>query len=359
MKEKYILILLILIFVSCEKHETDKIIYSLKTEGVFICNEGNYLSANASLSYLDVDDAEIFPTIFRTATGFPLGDIAQSMVILDTVGYIVLNNSGKIYGMNTNTFEYTGKISELNSPRYIQIIDRTKMYVTSLYSKEITIINPTTYEITGSIYTDKTTEQICQYDDYVFVTNWSFNNTIQRIDCVTDELLDAVEVPKQPNSIVLDKDDKLWVLCDGGFEGSSYGQDTAALCRMDPSTLDIEQMFTFPSLNESPSRLTINSTKDTLYFLVGNWNATSTPREGVHAISIYAISIPEKPLIPEYSRNLYGLAADPEKAVLYVSDAIDYLQNGWIYRYTSSGAVIDSFRTGIAPSYFCFKTIEN
>ena len=45
-----------------------------------------------------------------------------------------------------------------------------------------------------------------------------------------------------------------------------------------------------------------------------------------------------------------------ERAVaLSASDAVDYVQDGTVYRYTRAGVFVDSFRVGITPGAFCFK----
>ena len=51
----------------------------------------------------------------------------------------------------------------------------------------------------------------------------------------------------------------------------------------------------------------------------------------------------------------YALDVDPVSSEIYVADAIDFIQRGMVYRFTSSGKAIDSFQTGIGPGSFCFK----
>lgn len=354
---KYLItFILLVLLISCEKDEFETKKFNLVTSGVFICNEGNYMSSNASLSYLDAESNTINNNLFFSANGYPLGDVAQSMAIIDSVGYVVINNSGKIYAININTFKYLGVIEGLQSPRNILVINKNKAYVSSLYSKEIAIIDPENLQITGSINAGKTTEQMVLWNGNVFVTNWSYNKTIQKIDPVTDEIIAEAMVAKQPNSLVVDKNNKLWVLCDGGYEGSSYGQDTAALCRLDAESLDLEKTIRFPKLSDSPSRLTINSSGDTLFFINGNWEMSNAEYEGVYVLPVMDESLLQRPLIAQNGRNFYGLAYDPAKQLLYVSDVIDYMQRGWVYRYKTSGEKIDSFQAGITPGYFCFKT---
>ncbi|MEZ5071811.1 MAG: hypothetical protein R2751_12850 [Bacteroidales bacterium] len=44
-------------------------------------------------------------------------------------------------------------------------------------------------------------------------------------------MVDSVRVGIQPNSMVLDRWNTLWVLCDGGFEGNAFGHGLPGLYR--------------------------------------------------------------------------------------------------------------------------------
>jgi DNA-binding beta-propeller fold protein YncE len=329
--------------------------YIEKKQGVFIVNEGNFMFDNASLSYYIPDSMKVLNEVFLRTNGSPLGDVAQSMTIRDSLGYISLNNSSKIYVININTFEYIGKITGLTSPRNIHFISDTKAYVTDLYSKSIAIIDPQEFKITGYIdvsnssskFNQHPTEQIVQYENRVYTNCWSYDNKILVIDAETDALIDSVEVPLQPNSMVLDYFSKLWVLCDGGFEGNPAGNEKPALVRLDPLSLEIEKIIYF-ELNQQPKELCSNAMGDTLYFLNNH----------VYQHFVVSEDPPEKVISSPYTSNLsggfYGLSIDPLNGNIYVADAIDQVQRGNIYRYNRSGTPIDTFKTGISPGAFCF-----
>ena len=330
--------------------------YNIPTGGIFIINEGNFMYGNASLTYYDPETKEIVEDLFFSTNGIPLGDVAHSMAIRGNLGYVVVNNSGRIYIFNTSTFEVKGKITGLTSPRYIHFINDTKAYVTDLYARSIAVVDPATMEVTGAIpvsnnnneFYQHSTEQMVQYDKYVYTNCWSYDNQVLVIDSESDRVIDSIEVRKQPNSMVLDRYHDLWVLCDGGIEGSSYGAEAPGLLRISPGETEAQVILSF-SPGQKPSELKINGGGDTLYFL--NQHVFRYPVDGS--------SIPEMVIESPYEATgmygFYGLAVDPVNSEIYVADAIDFVQRGVVYRFSSEGVPVDTIRAGIAPGEFCFK----
>ena len=318
-------------------------------EGLFIVNEGNFMYGNASLSYYDTETRQVENAVFTRANGISLGDVAQSMTIRDGIGWIVVNNSGVIFAIDIDTFKVIGQITGFTSPRYIHFLSDTKAYVTQLWDNRICIVNPQTFEITGYIPTplpagSESTEQMVQYGQYVFTNCWSYNDRILVIDSETDRVCDSIKVGIQPASIALDCHDKLWAITDGGYEDSPYGYSQPVLYRIDACTRQIEEEFSFP-LGDHPSELQLNGTRDTLYFI----------NRGIWRMPVTDDRLPVRPFIEDNGTIYYGLTVNPVNSDVYVADAIDYVQSGIVYRYSSDGALLDNFRVGITPGAFCWK----
>lgn len=321
--------------------------FSEQGRGLFIVNEGNFTYANASLSYYAIDGAgDALNEVFYAANGVPLGDTAQSMALRGNFGYVVVNYSGAIYMIHLDTFRLAGEITNLTSPRYIHFVSDHKAYVSDLYAERITIFDPLTMEVTGHIPTvgHRSTERMVQCGNRLFVCCWSYDNTLLVIDTTTDKVIGSVELGRQPTSVVLDHNEKLWVLCDGGQSSTSDGGEPASLIRIDPATLDIELRLRFAP-EHAPSELMVDGEAMNLYFI----------DEHIWRMSCDEEYLPAEPIIECGSTIFYGLAIDPVTDEIYVADAIDYMQDGVVSRYSPQGELIESFYVGITPGAFCFK----
>lgn len=355
-----VLIFILIIGQGCMKDDElwdfNRLQLEKSNKGLFIINEGNFTYDNASLTYYDLETGEVYDDVFFNTNALPLGDVAFSMTIRDTLGYIVLNNSGRIYVIDAQNFGYVGKITGLTSPRHMHFISDTKAYVTDLYARSIAVVNPVTMEVTGSVdvnnyageFHQHPTEQMVQYDRYIYTNCWSFDNKILVIDSELDEVVDSIEVLKQPNSMVLDKYHNLWILSDGGFPESPYGYEVPGLMKIAPGSDQPAVIHRFEQ-GQRPSELCINGHGDTLYFL--NNHVYRLPLNTASGPELYIAS----PYDTGFSGGFYGLAVDQSNSEVYVSDAIDFTQRGIVYRFSAAGEALDTIRSGIIPGSFCFK----
>ena len=324
--------------------------FAVGGDGVFITNEGNFQYGNASLSYYDPTTMTVENEVFYRANAMKLGDVAQSMVIHDNVGWVIVNNSHVVFAIDLTTFKERGRIVNLTSPRYMHFLSDEKAYITQLWDNRIFIVNPKRYEITGYIecpgMTMETgsTEQMVQYGKYVYVNCWSYQNRILKIDTETDRVVDELVVGIQPTSLVLDKNNKMWTITDGGYENSPYGYEAPTLYCIDAETFTIEKSFRF-RLGDEASELQLNRAGDMLYWL----------NDDVWSMSVDDDRLPVRPFLESRGTIYYGLTVSPANGDVYVADAIDYQQPGKIYRYASDGVLQDEFYAGIIPGAFCWK----
>lgn len=319
-------------------------------DGLFIVNEGNFMYGNATLSYYDPAARKVQNEVFARANGMKLGDVAQSMTVHGDMGWIVVNNSHVVFAIDLRTFREVGRITGFTSPRYIHFVSDTKAYVTQIWDPRICIVDPQRYEITGYIDCpgmtpeNASTEQMVQIGDYVYVNCWSYQNRLLKIDTRTDKIVAELEVGIQPTSLAADRNGKLWTVTDGGFEGSPYGHEVPALYRIDPDTFTVEKTFRF-RLGDAPSEIAIDGAGATLYWI----------NDDIWRMDVDDDRLPVRPFIESRGTIYYGLTVDPATSEIYVADAIDYVQNGIIYRYDTAGTLVDSFYVGVTPGAFCWK----
>ncbi|MGB0888403.1 MAG: DUF5074 domain-containing protein [Vicingaceae bacterium] len=344
---KQILSILTLIFLfSCSKKELGPQCVSCNEDttpttvkpDVLIINEGNFGNGSGSISLYNTTTKTIDDNQFFEKNGFPIGNVVQSGYQINNKAYIVVNNSNKIEVIDINDFSSLHTITGFNSPRYFLPISQNTAYVTDLYSNSIQIVDLNANTITGNIQVNGWTENLIIHNDSVYVCDMT-NDNILIINPNNHTIIDSVKVGESPNSIVKDKNNKLWIMCSGGFSSSN-----PELIKFNPQTRTIENTFVFSVISESPGNLSINKDGSSLYYINSN----------VYKMNIDQLDLPSSPIITNNGNTFYQLGIHPINEEIYVSDAIDYIQDGLIFRYDSNGNLIHQFNAGVIPGNFLF-----
>lgn len=343
MKLYYILFILILLS-SCIKdkpQEPVKTAVSINGDTkVLITNEGNFGWGIGTISLYDPTSGAVVDKYDQQQnTNSVLGNVCQSMTKYNNNYYIVMNNSNKIVVVNTSDFVKNATINGFNSPRYMLPITYSKAYVSDLYANSVQIINLNTNTISGSIPCMAGTEEMVLIYNKAFITNTN-SNYCYIVNTTNDALADSINIGKGGSSSVIDKNSKVWILT----RGNSATSQTGKLIRINPLTLQIEQSLNF-NPGESPNRLCINKTRDTLYYL----------NNGVHQHLISSNVLPTSPLINQGTKAYYGVGINPKDYTIYVSDANDYTQKSIIEIYKPNGSFITNFKGGIISNGFMFE----
>ncbi|QZE12911.1 DUF5074 domain-containing protein [Halosquirtibacter laminarini] len=361
-----VLLLLTTLFVSCsEETEKKPSVPGKYSNSVYILNEGPYGDPTASsISVYNPVDQEVENQVFKTANkdigsdGLILGNLPQSMTQEGELIHIIVNGDNKIFTINGKDARYYGKTTGVTSPRYMVTLPDHSAFVTSLGVTELTKVDLVQKEFDEGKVLDKidltnpditkvkqhTTEQIIATGDQLFTNAWSYDNKILVIDPKTRMLTDSITVGIQPQSIALDKNKKLWVLCDGSWNGNPYATQTAgSIYRIDTKTNKVEWSYQFPTIGAQKKNLCINGSGDTLYFI----------NKDVYRIKIDQTE-PEKVIEAKAGQTFYGMGIDPKNGDIYIGDAIDYAQDGMVYRYNKNLESVDNFKVGILPNSFLF-----
>ncbi len=313
--------------------------------GVFLLNEGNFNGGNGSLSFYSYDSSKVFNDLFYSTNGRPLGDVPNSIITFSDKAYIVVNNSGKIEVIDRNSVESKATVTGLISPRNMAIINDNKAYVTSIYSDSVTIINLYTNKISGYINIKKSSEAIIIAGNTAYVSNWMDGNEVMVINTLNNEVVDSIEVGTEPESMVIDRYGKLWVLCTGGWRK----ENLAELDVINIFTNNVENRIKFPSLADSPSCLKIDSYGQTLYYL----------NKGVRKMDASSLNLPAFSIVPEEGASFYKIAINPINSDIFITDARDYMQKGYLLIYKNDGTFVSKNMADIIPGAMCFKLSIN
>ena len=343
-------------------------------KGVYVLNEGNYQFSNASLSFYDIEEDTVYNNLFYKANNAPIGDVAESMALVDNKLYIVVNNSNYIYKVDANTIECDltkpFKLTDFYSPREIHFVAPNKAYVTDIIGTDLWIINPQEMTHTGSVAMGNTTEKMLQVGNELYVSNWSYYyidaeshrsyNTVQVVDLNNDVKVADIVVGKEPNTMVADKDGHVWVLCEGRSWddeyddlGMPYGENPT-LWEIDPMLKTAMCRYEFKGPYEDDDEikgvattLRVNPAGDRFYLIYNN---------EVRRFDIATMSLSDSFRITSEPGGLfYNMAVDPNTGDVYVTDAKNYMMNGIVYRYSDDGVLLASFEAGIIPSAMLFK----
>jgi len=346
MKKLFYLFIFYVIAVSCTKTSNNPTETFLTGNGVFILNEGNFTWGNGSLSFYSYDSSKIYNNLFMNINERPLGDVPNSMNIKDDRAYIVVNNSGKIEVINKNTLESVATINGLTSPRNIAFTNNNTAYVTSMYSDTVKIISLIDNTISGYIDLKRYSESIVISGSKAFISNmlgpqYVSGNEILVVNTENNEVVDYITVGFEPESMVIDKNKMLWVLCNGGLARDNF----ARMVAINTLTNSIEKNIEFPTITTSPSCLRIDGKGETLYYL----------ENGVHSMNIGDTQLPTTPLIPESTHYFYKLGINPENSDIFITDAVDYQQKGYLLYYQMDGTFVSEQNANIIPGFMNFK----
>lgn len=335
------------LFIACDENDDNEPIIQ-NGDRVFITNEGPFMEGTGTLSVLYNEGEALVNEVFQRTNGYPLGNILQSMTIIDDKIFLIVNNANKIEVIDKDDYTHIATIN-INLPRYLLQTSQTKAYVTS-WTNYVMIADLTTFQVIDSIATGMGPEMLIKHNNKLFILNkggFHTDSTITVIDCQTGTFLSTIQVADKPDGAVIDKNGKLWVLCSGkGWNYYPQEDDTEGhLICINPENYIIEKDLAFYSTHIHPEKLIINETGDVLYF---NYPG------GVFSQNISSDKLNFDPLIP-YPSIYYNIAYDYDNDMIYCTDPGNYVERGWVYRYhASNGTVVDSFRVGIIPNGVSF-----
>lgn len=319
-------------------------------DGIFVLNEGNMGSNSASLSFIN-QNYQVTNNIFGSANNnSPLGDVGQSMNVIDDKAYIVLNGSNAIKVVNYETFETIATInSGLVFPRYIAF-NNGKGYVTcwgdgySTTDDYIAVINLATNTVESTIPIPEGGESIEVINNKLYVSHYGgygYGNSISVIDIATQNST-SIPVGDLPSSMIV-KDNFLYVLCAGMPSWSGNPETPGRLMKINLTDNSIVMNLPFAGTTH-PRHLTTDAAN--LYYTVA---------DDIYKMAFTDVALPtsyfiDTPVVADEYSGIYGLDFIDNK--LYVADANEYASTGYTHIYDASGNFLNTYTVGNIPNHF-------
>ncbi|MCX7697682.1 MAG: DUF5074 domain-containing protein [Bacteroidales bacterium] len=309
--------------------------------GLFVINEGLFNQGNAEITYIDEKTGEVKHNFFQSVNGYSPGDILMDAIMANEEIYLSVNNSNRIYVLD-RSWKVKTQIN-ITQPRYL-LPGKKYVYVSSLYRPFLYLIDINKKKLVDSMYASRPLEQLMWVNGFIWGIHWSSlasslpNRYIMIIDSSAKKVVDSIEVGKEPNSMVQDKEGNIWVLCSGGY----LQEEPPTLWKINPITRQPQKIMEFNQGNDYPSSLNISATRDTLFFINKNIYCFSIQNLSSHLVYASGIDI------------LYSLWLDPDRRTWWVCNVKDYVHQGEIMEINAEGQVLKKFPAGTIPRKILF-----
>lgn len=330
---------------SCETDPTStKKKKKVSLQGAFVLNEGNFLQSNASLSFYDFEQQTMQNNIFNTANGSGPGDVLQSMTIIDTLGFLVLNNSHKIEVIGLNSWKRVFTINlDGKGPRCVADGDNGNIYVTNMNTGNVSVIDLDTYTEQAAIAVGAQPDEILIFDDMAYIANsgWGYDNTVSVIDIKQNQLVKTINVADNPGFLTVDNNDNINVLCTGRWPAWGDTTDTGTNGGLYVISSKNQTVVDSIVITGHPGELSYDG-DETGYFING--------------AKIVSYSTETYELISDttFSGFYYSVEVDPVSGYVYALDAKDYQQSGDLKIFQPDGTLLETHAAGIIPGAVTF-----
>ncbi|TKG91562.1 hypothetical protein EYV94_21290 [Puteibacter caeruleilacunae] len=232
------------IFTSCKDDDDNVPEEPLKVEllkGKYFVCEGDPGKSNGRIEWMNKDFSRRNPDIYKEANNEVLGGRIMSFKVVDTLGFIVLNNPSKVEVVHMRDFTHVHTIKNLGHPNDVVSAGGDKVYISNgngVHEKDtIYVFDYKSMNIVKEIPVGKGPGRMSYNYGAVFVANHGgveINDIVTILDCEKDENEGTIEVYEQPIDVVVYRN-SLWVLCKGTpvySEESEVTYKGAALTRI-------------------------------------------------------------------------------------------------------------------------------
>lgn len=339
MKKLYLILVIgILIFTGCNR---DSVVDSTNPSvirnkiGLFLLCEGHYSTSGTSrLSFYNMDTL-FYDNIFKPGN---LGIIPDGLIYDNQNLFVTEQGSyggqGKIYKLDTGGTIIDSKIVGVNP--YSLCIANNKIYITNM-NGTVHILDKNNFNLIKSVNVGKYPQEILSYNGKIFVCNYGdyiptgYDSTVSVIDVQSDSVVKSFSVGRSPSSIVLSKDNKILVGCEGA-NGLIYMVDPATSTKLD----------SFYVVGGFYRDISIDKSSNDIYFIS---NSRSIVKLNLATkVSQTIINNPTPA-----NNSFYGYFFDTKNRIHYVANARNFSSGGLLHKYDIIGTLLLSYPTAMAP----------
>lgn len=333
--------------------------------GFYLLNEGNMGSNKATLDYYDYADGTYTRNIYGAVNPevpMEMGDVGNDLQIYGSRLYAVINCSNKVEVMEAATARRIGQV-DIPNCRFIAF-DGAYAYVTSYagpveirpdYSQKgfVAKVDTATLEVVDRCVVGFQPDGIAVSGGKLYVCNSggymvpNYENTVSVIDIATFTEERRIPVAVNLSLICADSRGVLWISSRGDYYDTPsrlYAYDTAA----DRLVADLDVAVSDMDLCD-----------DMLYVVSTAWSYETMSNTVTNAVvDTRTLEKVSDGFITDGTekdiRVPYCVKVNPVTKEIFVTDARNYVNPGWLHCYSPEGVLQWSVRTGDIPSNICF-----
>lgn len=347
MRYSNILIALSIVLVGCKPDLQEPNVPEVTqlSDGMLVLCEGLFQHNNATISWVTLPSGESDRNFFETKTARGLGDTGNDMQRYGGKIYIVVNVSSTIEVMDAHDFSPLKHIEMMQNgqskqPRSLAFANGNA-YVTC-FDGYVDVIDTLTLNVIQRIPVGENPEGLAVANNKLYVANSgglnfpNVDSTLSVIDLNSHTELQKITVGKNPGAVLANSSGAIFVIARG-----DYGSTPSRLRKIDSNTDQlINDSYSFDVTGIAP----MSSSQMLVY------NASGIRRFDYAVDGLdysYPINISQ-------IYTLYGVAYHPIEDCLYILDAMNYTNQGYVRKFALDGTLLSSYQTGLNPSRILF-----
>ena len=333
--------------------------------GFYLLNEGNMGSNKCTLDYYDFSTGIYTRNIYGNANpNVPkeLGDVGNDLKVYGNRLYAVINCSNKVEVMDKSTAKRIGQV-DIPNCRYIAF-HKGYAYVTS-YAGPVVIdpdyeqlgyvakVDTASLQVVAQCLVGYQPDDIEIVEDKIYVANSggyrvpNYERTVSVIDIETFKVEETIDVDINLSRLVADKHGGLWIATRGDY----YQVESSLYC------YDVRKRRIVKHLDVPVSNMCIEG--DSIYVVSSAWsNVTMSNRVTFAVIDVTKQEPVSDNFITDGTeaeiKAPYGVSVNPISHDIYITDARNMVNPGYLHCYDRTGVRKWSVRTGDVPAHIAF-----